>query len=275
MSESTTPAAQAPRKVVARLLEGGQVLHLLIDNPKGNVLSLEVMEALRAALVAHRTDPAFRHLRAVFLQGANGQFSFGASVEEHRPAQAAGMLAGFHALIREMAEYPTPIVALVEGRCLGGAFEVILACHFVMATNNAQLGCPEIRLGVFPPVLAALGPIRLGGALSERLMLTGDTIGVEGLERCGVLTTRLPDSNNDDVLQASLTWYRRTLAGLSAFALRQTTQAARKHPVYQMALHGALDALERQYVEQVVPSHDGTEGIAAFIDRRSPRWEDT
>jgi cyclohexa-1,5-dienecarbonyl-CoA hydratase len=258
-------------RVHARRLAVDHVLHLLIDHPKGNILSLVVMQQLRAALAEARDD---RGLRCVLLQGAGGNFSFGASVEEHRRAQAPAMLAGFHALIRDIADFPVPVVAVVEGRCLGGAFEVLLACHFVLATPNAQVGCPEIRLGVFPPVLAALGPLRLGMALTERLMLSGDTVGRDALERCGVLTGLLPEAAGEDITTAATTWYTHTLGNLSAFALRQTVLAARSHPLWRQSLGEALDALERQYVEQVVTSHDGNEGIEAFLARRSPLWTD-
>lgn len=257
--------------VRAQRLAVDHVLHLTIDNPKGNILSLAVMEQLRAALDEVRND---RHLRCVLLQGAGGNFSFGASVEEHRKDQAARMLSGFHAFIRDVAEYPVPVAALVEGRCLGGAFEVLLACHFVLATPNVMAGCPEIRLGVFPPVLAALGPLRLGMALTERLMLTGDTVDRDTLERAGLIAASLPAGATEDTTAAALTWYGRTLGNLSAFALRQTTLAGRRHPMWQQSLHGALDAVERQYVEQVVESHDGNEGIEAFLARRSPMWTD-
>jgi cyclohexa-1,5-dienecarbonyl-CoA hydratase len=95
------------------------------------------------------------------------------------------MLAGFHAMIRQVAAYPVPIAALVEGSCLGGAFELILACHFVFAAPSAVLGCPEIKLGVFPPVLAAIGSHRLGGPLAERLVMTGASIDAAVAERAG------------------------------------------------------------------------------------------
>lgn len=261
-------------RVHARRLLDGHLLHLLIDHPKGNVLSLEVMSQLRTALAEVRDSVENRSLRCVLLQGAGGHFSFGASVEEHQAAQAPGMLRGFHTLIRELAECPVPVAAVVEGRCLGGAFEVLLACHFVLATPNAQIGCPEIKLGVFPPVLAALGALRLGMPLTERLMLTGETVGRDVLERAGVLTAALPEGSTDEVTAAATHWYERTLSGLSALAIRQNVRAARRHPLWQESLGAGLAALEAQYIAEVLPSHDGNEGITAFLARRPPVWTD-
>ena len=109
-------------------LEQGSVLRLVMDKPKGNVLDSALMGALDAALEKHENDP---NLKLVWLQGAGGVFSFGASVEEHQRETVAEMLEGFHALVRRMASYPVPLAAIVEGHCLGGGFELALCCHFV------------------------------------------------------------------------------------------------------------------------------------------------
>ncbi len=263
------PTAGEAGPVRAELLEGGAVLRLLVDRPKGNVLTMDVLARLEAALAAHRAD---RRLRLVVLRGGGGTFSYGASVEEHRASVAPAMLRAFHALVRAIATYPVPVAALVEGRCLGGAFELTLACHLVFATRNAVFACPEIRLGVFPPVLAALGPARLGGALAERLLLTGEELSAEALAGCGFVTAVLEPGPDPE--EALLGWYRARLQGLSAYALREATAAARAGSAVASLLEERLGAAERRYLERVLPSHDGTEGIEAFLARRAPQWED-
>ncbi len=249
-------------------LEDGTLLRLVLNRPKGNVLTLEMMKALSDALNAGSNNP---HLRMVLLRGAGKHFSFGASVEEHRKEQAPSMLAGFHAMIRQVASYPVPIAALVEGSCLGGAFELVLACHFVFAAPGANLGCPEITLGVFPPVLAAIGAQRLGGPLAERLMLTGATIDAAAAERAGLAAAIFAGGNPEEEL---LEWYRKNLRPLSAFAIRQNTRAGRLGSGMMAALQEPLAVIERQYVGEVLASHDGNEGIASFIERRKPVWKD-
>ena len=113
-NETTSPI------VNVSLLEDETLLRLVLDKPKGNVLTTEMMKALSEALAVHAGNP---HIRLAVIRGAGNHFSFGASVEEHRKEQAPSMLAGFHAMIRQVASYPVPIAALVEGSCLGGAFE--------------------------------------------------------------------------------------------------------------------------------------------------------
>jgi len=255
--------------VSSTLLEDGTLLKLVLDRPKANVLSLEMMKALSQALAAQADNP---HLRMVFIRGAGNQFSFGASVEEHRKEQAPSMLAGFHSMIRQVAGYPVPIVALVEGSCLGGAFELVLACHLVFAAPTANFGCPEIKLGVFPPVLAAIGDQRLGAPLAERLILTGATIDAATAEKTGLVSAVFSGGNPEEEL---MEWYRKNLRSLSAFAIRQANRVARIGSGVLDALKEPLDKIERQYVQEVLASNDGNEGIAAFIERRKPSWKDS
>ena len=255
--------------VGASLLEDKTLLRLVLDKPKGNVLSMEMMKALSEALSAVNGIPS---LRMVLIRGAGNHFSFGASVEEHRKEQAPSMLANFHAMIRQVASCPVPIAALVEGQCLGGAFELILACHLVFAAPSAKFGCPEIQLGVFPPVLAAIGAQRLGGPLAERLIVTGATIDAAAAEKAGMVSAIFSGGNAEEEL---LEWYRKNLRPLSAFSIRQATRVARIGSGLIAALQEPLDSIEKQYVNEVLASYDGNEGIAAFIERRKPVWKDS
>ena len=242
---------------------------MTLSQPKGNVLTMEMVGELGAALDAHRDS---RGLKLVVLRGVGGHFSFGASVEEHRQEQAPAMLAGFHRFIRQLAAYPVPTAALVEGNCLGGGFEVAICCHFLVATTDARFACPEIKLGVFAPVLAAIGAQRLGGLAAERLLLTGDTLLAEEAERLGLLSALI--TAEQDPAEALLAWYRSRLEPLSAFALRQATAAARRASGFLDDLDRALAASEELYLERLLPSHDGNEGIEAFLEKRRPAWTD-
>lgn len=256
------------RTIAVESLERGTVLRLLLNQPKANVLTGEMIAELAEALRQHREDP---HLKLVVIRGAGGNFSFGASIEEHRREQVRDMLRGFHAFVCDLAAYPVPVAALVEGRCLGGAFELALCCRFVFAAPGARFGCPEIKLGVFAPVLAAIGAERLPGALAERLLLTGQEIDVPTAVAAGLVSAVFEGPDPEPAL---LDWYRAHLAPLSAFALRQAAAAFRRSSGLERALHERLPAIERQYLEEVVSSHDGNEGLAAFMERRGPRWED-
>lgn len=257
------------QQLIVQPVRDGRVLDILIDHPKGNILTGELMRELDAALAGHAGHAA---LRLVMIRGAGKHFSFGASVEEHRRDRAAAMLTSFHALMRRIGSYPVPVAAVVDGRCLGGAFELALCCHFVLATERAVFACPEIKLGVFPPVLAAVGALRLGAGLAEKLLLTGAELGAARAHTAGFVTDLVP--SDGELSEHALAWYDENLSELSAFALRQAVSAARRGSGMLALLDGALAGAERQYLEELLPSHDGNEGIEAFIDKRDPVWKD-
>lgn len=256
------------RSIDVTLGEDGTLLQIRLNRPKGNVLTQAMMREIGEALASHRDNP---ELRLVVLRGAGAHFSFGASIEEHQQDRVREMLRDFHALARAIAAYPLPVAAVVEGRCLGGAFELVLCCHLVFATSSARFACPEVKLGVFPPVLAAAGAVRLGGALTERLVLTGQEIDAAEAHRAGFVAEVFDDTAPVD--DRVLAWYRATLRPLSAYALRQAVSAARRGSGLVAALGGTLDEIERQYLDRVAASHDGNEGIEAYLARRSPVWE--
>ena len=271
-TSSTRSSTAEARSVRADLLEDGRVLRLVLDQPKGNVLDAAMIEQLEAALSEHAER---RELRLVVFRGAGGQFSYGASVPEHRKELAPKLLGTFHRLARQVVGYPVPVASLVEGNCLGGALELVLCGHFVFAAPGARFGCPEIRLGVFPPLLAALGSDRLPPSARERLLLTGETVDAETARRLGLVTEILEGDGGDDgdPEEALLTWYRENLAPLSAFALRQGVRALRSLDFVDGFSRRLADT-EARYLDNLLPSHDGNEGIEAFLEKRKPEWED-
>lgn len=256
-------------KIEVMPLEEGRVLRIMLAQPKANVLDSAMLGELRTAFAAAKDDPK---LKMVLLRGAGANFSFGASVIEHQKDHVREMLSHFHDVIRAVATFPVPFAAAVEGRCLGGGFELALAAHFVFAKVDAIFACPEIKLGVFPPVLAALGPKRMPAAVAERLLLTGEEVDASTAAMFGFVSGVIGKEGNTE--QATLDWYRKHLAPLSAFSLRQATAAAREGSGIVTALDKTLRSIEHRYLEQLVPSHDGNEGIAAFLAKRAPEWRD-
>ncbi len=246
---------------------GGALLEIQLDDPRANVLSMAMMAEIAEALGAARNDET---LKLVVFSATGDNFSFGASVPEHRRETAPAMLASFHRLVRDVVTYPVPVASLVAGRCLGGAFELVLASHLVFATTSAVFACPEIKLGVFPPVLSVLGPARLGGALSERMLLTGAELDARRAHAAGFVAELVPDGHDREAWL--LEWFNKTLAPLSSFALREATFASRHGSPTVAAAFEPLAAVERRYIERVLTSHDGNEGIEAFVAKRAPTW---
>jgi len=161
-----------------------QILRLQLARPKANIIDAEMIDALSSALHEHSGD---ERLLAVILDAEGPHFSFGASVEEHLPEQCAGMLRKINSLVMQIIRYPVPVIAAVQGQCLGGGLEVVCAASPIFATPDAQLGQPEISLAVIAPAASCLLPERVGQAQAEMLLLSGESIDALGARKIGLV----------------------------------------------------------------------------------------
>jgi cyclohexa-1,5-dienecarbonyl-CoA hydratase len=237
-----------------------------VSNPKGNVITAAVVGALRAGLESVAQNP---HLKLVTIEGDGPDFSFGASIPEHAPDRIGAVLPEMHALIEEMLETPAVTAAVVRGRCLGGGFELALACDFIFAESGATFGLPEIALGVFPPAAAALLPLRVGYARATQAIITGEPLSADHWRSYGLIDLVAHPGELEEAVDH---WFSVHLAPRSAAALRFAAAAARAGLVAHV--RATLPLLERLYLDDLMRTHDAGEGVAAFLEKRSPAWTD-
>lgn len=240
----------------------GRLLRLRLSRPKSNIVDAAMIAALDGALQKHALEPA---LLAVLLDAEGPHFSFGASVEEHLPKQCAAMLASIHGLIKRMLAYPVPIMVAVKGQCLGGGLEVAAAGHLCFASPEAQLGQPEIKLGVFAPAASCLLPERIGAARAEDLLYSGRSISGEEAGRIGLVNAVGPDPE-----ALAVTYFDKHLADKSASSLRFAVRAA--HADLAARASAKLDAVEKLYLDELMKTRDAVEGLEAFIAKRPAKW---
>lgn len=242
----------------------GAVARVILAAPKANVLDLAMMEALDSALQDLRARPG---LRVMILASEGLHFSFGASVEEHLPAQVETMLARLRGLLGHLLELPLVTIAAVRGQCLGGGFELVLACDFIVAEEGAAFACPEIKLAVFPPAAAALLPVRIGASRAAELILTGAAWTASQAAAAGLAVRTAPPGQ----LEATVDdWIGHNFRPRSAATLQYALRAARL-PL-QRALQQDLPRLERLYLDELMAQPDAIEGLRAFLEKRPPRW---
>jgi cyclohexa-1,5-dienecarbonyl-CoA hydratase len=235
-------------------------------HPTGNIITADMIEALRAALDGASREP---HLKLITIEGEGTDFSFGASVHEHVPGEIDRVLPLMHRLVEDLLEAPAPTAAVVRGRCLGGGFELALACDFIFAAEDAVFGLPEIALGVFPPAGAALLPVRVGGARATRTILTGASSRASEWNAAGLLEFMASAATLETEVER---WVARHIAPRSAAALRHAAAAARTGLLAHV--RATLPELERLYLRDLMRTHDAVEGITAFIQKRPPAWTD-
>jgi cyclohexa-1,5-dienecarbonyl-CoA hydratase len=241
-----------------------QILRLQLARAKANIIDAEMIAALSTSLANHVAD---KRLMAVVLDADGPHFSFGASVEEHLPDQCAGMLKKINALIMQMIEYPVPIVAAVQGQCLGGGLEVACAASPIIAAADAMLGQPEISLAVIAPAASCLLPERIGQAQAEMLLLSGKSIDAERAKQIGLV-----DEVSESPTDAALAWVDENIIGKSASSLRIALRAARRD--YIERIRSELMIVEKMYLDILMQTSDPVEGLNAFLEKRDPVWED-
>jgi cyclohexa-1,5-dienecarbonyl-CoA hydratase len=261
------PDAGEPRVSAAPLLvwteREGALLRLRLNRPKANIVDAAMIAALRAALAAHRGGAG---VLAALLDAEGPHFSFGASVEEHLPAQCAAMLASLHGLIIDMLEWPAPILVAARGQCLGGGLEVAMGGSLIFAGTDARFGQPEIRLGVFAPAASVLLPPRIGQAAAEEMLCSGRSIDAAEAKAAGLVIAA-----SDDPEAAALAWFDRELAGKSSAALACALAAVRQE--YVATAKRRIATVEQLYLERLMQTHDANEGLNAFLAKRPARWQ--
>jgi cyclohexa-1,5-dienecarbonyl-CoA hydratase len=230
---------------------------ITLNDPPLHILDIAMLEELRDALKRVAND---RHCLIITATGEKA-FSAGASVQDHVGERVITMLQRFHECFRILAKLDIVTIALVKGAALGGGCELAMACDFILASDRAKFGQPEINLGVFPPVAAYQLSRQMTPRKGLELLLTGDT--VDGSE---IANAVFPAAEFD---RRADEWLQR-LYKQSASSLRFAKRAFR---IAQNAdFDERLPRVERLYLEELMKTEDANEGLAAFIEKRKPVW---
>jgi cyclohexa-1,5-dienecarbonyl-CoA hydratase len=255
--------ANAVRVPVVQYARANGVGRITLDRPKLNILDVPMLEALAAALEQARADG---DLSVLALGGAGKAFCAGVDVAAHLPGRVEPTLRLFHDVVRRLAAFEAPTVALVHGAALGGGLELALACDFILTADEVALGQPEIHLGVLPPVAAARLPGRIGAARALDLVLTGRSVTGREALASGLADRCWPADQFAAQAEAFLT----ELAHRSRPVLRLAKRAVREGA--SLPFEPALARAEALYLGELMRCDDAHEGIAAFLEKRPPRW---
>lgn len=253
-----------PPETVRYALADG-VATITIDRPPVQVLDLATIRQLDRALARAADETA-----SVVVLGTAGTrvFSAGVSVEDHDPTVISETLRAMHDVFRRLYQAPFVSIAKVRGRCLGGACELALFCDITVAADNAHFGLPEIDLACFPPVALSAFPYRFGRRALE-MVLTGTTLNAQEALTSGLVSRWSPR----DELDEHVAELAAVLAAKSPAALAITVRTARS--LWSPGFERALDDAERIYLQEILPLADYREGLAAFLEKRTPHFEDT
>lgn len=244
---------------------GERVAWLTIDRPPLNILDIPTIQQLGAAIAA--LDQLGDDLQVVVVRGAGDRaFSAGVAVQDHTPDKIAPMLESFHRAIRLLRDLPAVTIAAVHGHCLGGGMELAMSCDLVIASDEARFGQPEVDLGCYPPVAAALYPSLIGPGRTLDLLLTGRTIDCDDAERMRLVTRRVPAFGLDAAVHELVAQITRKSAPVTRL-IKAAVRAGRDR-----GFSTGLAEAERLYLDELARTEDMQEGIAAFLEKRKPEW---
>jgi enoyl-CoA hydratase len=251
--------------LIVETSEGVSLIRL--NRPEAlNALNSQLMGELIAALDAAAADDA---VRCVVLTGSDRAFAAGADIKEMSDKSYAQMFKEnfFAAAGERMAAFQKPVIAAVAGYALGGGCELAMLCDFIIASDTAKFGQPEINLGVAPGIGGTQRLTRfVGKAKAMDMILTARMMDAAEAERAGLVSRVVPLAE----LMPTAMEAARKIAGLSPLAVmmnKELVEAAYETPLSQGV------KLERRLFHSLFAFEDQKEGMAAFIEKRKPDFK--
>jgi cyclohexa-1,5-dienecarbonyl-CoA hydratase len=206
--------------------------------------------------------------RVVLIRGSgNRAFCAGIEVKDHIGEMMPRMMKEFGRLFELLRDIGKPTIAVVNGVALGGGCEIVAGCDFAIASEKAELGQPEIKLGGLAPAAAAIFPRIMGEKRAFELIVLGDNVSAVTAERIGLVNRVVPEADLDRVAEE----IAKKFLTKSSLGLRLVREA-----LYQCASLSEYKAALQKATELGIESwktEDGQEGLKAYLEKRAPVWK--
>jgi enoyl-CoA hydratase len=249
-------------------VDDGGVVTIALDQPETrNALSDAVLDDLLAAFTAARNDAEIRCVvltsthDTVFSSGGDLS-SFGADVPPVERYLANERFPRLFALIGTLGK---PVLCAANGHVLAGALGLALACDLVIAMDTATFGTPEINVGLFPFMIAVLIARNVGRKKMSELLLLGERIDAQEAQRLGIVNRVVAPGE----FHAAVEEWAASLAAKSPLLMKLGKDAL--YAQQDLAFEEALE-YQRAQLTLALGSDDASEGVAAFFEKREPRW---
>jgi enoyl-CoA hydratase/carnithine racemase len=247
-----------------------RVAIITLDHPPVNAFNSQTVKDLDAALDMALGD---EDVKVIIITGA-GRMAFvaGADINEINQIKNADhaeqLLRAGHSVFNKIETSRKPVIAAINGICLGGGLEMAMACHMRVAGDRARIGQPEINLGIIPGWGGTQRlPRIVGPSKAAEMILTGDPITAQEAYRLGLVNKVVPMG---DVLKEAK-GIARKIAGKSAVTIGCAMDAIERGR--HLPLAEAIDVEIEQWCT-LVNSEDMKEGVGAFLEKRQPQFKD-
>ncbi|MDF1633166.1 enoyl-CoA hydratase [Mycoplana sp. MJR14] len=244
----------------------GRVVVVTLNRPAArNALNTEIMRAMGEELAPLDRDPG---VGCFVIRGSDKAFAAGADIKEMAEKSFSAMYNDdFFAGWERFASLRTPKIAAVSGYALGGGCELAMMCDMIFAADTAMFGQPEIKLGVIPGMGGSQRLTKLvGKSKAMDLILTGRMMDAAEAERCGLVARVVPaDRLMEETMQAA-----QTIAGYGKAATTAAREAVDR--ALELGLREGIQ-FERRLFHALFATADQKEGMAAFVEKRSPNFK--
>jgi cyclohexa-1,5-dienecarbonyl-CoA hydratase len=242
----------------------GEVAHLTLDRPDHNLLNERMLMEIGAGI---NTLGERSTIKLIVLEAAGKAFCGGIEIGEYTQRRVFQLLDAFHGAFSAMLDTSKPVLAVVNGPAFGGGAELAALSDLVIATPKARFAQPEIRLGVFPPLAAAVLPYILGPKQALELVLTGEAISAERARELGfvnwlVSEEEMPKKVEDVISRVTaqsgpvLTMAKKAILGSLGLPLRDGVRNSMK-----------------VFLNELADLEDSQEGLRALVEKRAPKWK--
>ena len=260
--------ALAPPKLeefqFVKLRVEGEVAHITLDRPEHNLLNERMLAELAAGIntLGDRSE-----IKLVILDSAVKTFCGGIELGEYTQRRVFQLLDAFHGAFAAMLDTSKPLLVVVNGPAFGGGAELAALGDLVIATPKARFAQPEIKLGVFPPLAAAILPYLIGPKHALELVLTGETMSAERARELGLVNWLVPETE----LQTKV----------ADVIAKVTAQSAPVLTMAKKAIMGSLGLPLREgvrnsmkvFLNELADLEDSQEGLRALVEKRAPKWK--
>ena len=242
----------------------GEVAWLTLDRPDHNLLNERMLSELAGGINAlgEQSD-----IKLIVLDSAAKTFCGGIELGEYTQRRVFQLLDSFHAAFLAMLDTSKPLLVVVNGPAFGGGAELAALGDLVIATPRARFAQPEIKLGAFPPLSAAILPYLLGPKMALELVLTGETISAERALDIGLVNWLVPESE----LQAKVSEVIGKVTSQSGPVLSMAKKAIMAS--LGLPLRDGVRNSMKVFLNELGELEDSQEGLRALVEKRAPNWK--
>src|SRR5579862_4581288 len=241
-----------------------EVARLTLDRPDHNLLNERMLAEVAAGINSVSEQ---REIKLIVLDSSQKAFCGGIELGEYTQRRVFQLLDAFHNAFSAMLDTSKPVMVVVNGPAFGGGAELAALGDLVVATPKAKFAQPEIKLGVFPPLAAAILPYILGPKIALELVLTGESMTAERAREVGLVNVLVPEAEVEKKVEDLIA--------------KVTAQSG---PVLTMAKKAILGSLGlplrdgvrnsmKVFLNELADLEDSQEGLRALVEKRAPKWK--